>query len=341
VTALKKYQKLETTGLWRAGPEEKLREVVVSFGAATLVFRDPRSGVALGHWSLAAVVRSNPGVDPALFIPDTDAPSEELEVSDPLLVEAITEVQRALKARRPHPWRMRLAVVALSTALIGAAVWWGVPQALYGHTAKALPFASRVELGRAGLRAMVPFTGQPCAGVEGATVLRKLAQRLNAAGSMQLVVMRDGVHGTVRLPGRLILIDRRLIEREDAPEILAGHVLHALLRDAPDPTERMLREAGLIATVRLLTTGEIPEDRLTDYARETLREPSPEVSDDRLIDLFGLTAIAATPYALSVDPAGRKTRLLIEADPMAAASAKGPAVLTQADWVILQSICES
>ena len=61
MTALKKYQKLESPGLWRDAPEAQRREVVVAFGEASLVLSDPRTGSALSHWSLAAVHRLNPG----------------------------------------------------------------------------------------------------------------------------------------------------------------------------------------------------------------------------------------------------------------------------------------
>ncbi|MEM1073925.1 MAG: hypothetical protein AAGI36_05695, partial [Pseudomonadota bacterium] len=76
MTALKKYARLEASGLWRAAPDEQRREVVVSIGEATLVISDMRDS-AITHWSLAAVERSNPGKRPALFHPDGD-PGETL-----------------------------------------------------------------------------------------------------------------------------------------------------------------------------------------------------------------------------------------------------------------------
>ena len=56
MTALSKYARLEATGLWRAGPDEQRREVIVSIGDATLVISNLKDQ-ALAHWSLAAVDR--------------------------------------------------------------------------------------------------------------------------------------------------------------------------------------------------------------------------------------------------------------------------------------------
>lgn len=65
MTALNQYERLEAFGVWRETPKAQLRDVVVSFGDATLILTDPRSNVPLTHWSLPAVTRLNPGAMPA------------------------------------------------------------------------------------------------------------------------------------------------------------------------------------------------------------------------------------------------------------------------------------
>ena len=57
MTALAQYQRLESSGVWRPSPEDRVRDVVVAFGDATLILRDPRSEEPLSHWSLPAVTR--------------------------------------------------------------------------------------------------------------------------------------------------------------------------------------------------------------------------------------------------------------------------------------------
>ena len=95
MTALEKYSKLEGIGLWVGSAEDQRREVVVSFGDATLVISDSRSQQVLSHWSLPAVTRLNPGKRPALFSPDGD-PEEVLELDDAWLIDALKELHAAL-----------------------------------------------------------------------------------------------------------------------------------------------------------------------------------------------------------------------------------------------------
>ena len=80
MTALKQYDRLEATGLWRPAPQDQRREVVLTFGDATLVISD-NAMRPLAHWSLAAINRSNPGERPAIFLPGPDA-AETLEIDD-------------------------------------------------------------------------------------------------------------------------------------------------------------------------------------------------------------------------------------------------------------------
>jgi hypothetical protein len=102
MTALTKYQRLECPGLWRASPEDQRREVEVRFGEATLILIDPKSGSALSHWSLPAVERLNPGEDPPLFTPGTDA-LESLELTDPDMIDALQTVRRRSRRQPPAP----------------------------------------------------------------------------------------------------------------------------------------------------------------------------------------------------------------------------------------------
>ncbi len=99
MTALNQYQRLEAAGIWRETPQAQARDVIVSFGDATLVLTDPRSEVPLAHWSLPAVMRLNPGKNPARYAPGGVDADEELEIEDDLMIAAIAKLHRVIEAR--------------------------------------------------------------------------------------------------------------------------------------------------------------------------------------------------------------------------------------------------
>lgn len=338
MTALTEYQRLESTGLWRAAPDGQRREVVVVFGDATLVISDSRSMAALAHWSLPAVVRLNPGKRPALYAPGPEA-GEELEIEDETMIAAIGKLRRLIEARRPHPGRLRQWLLGAGVALLfGIVVFW-LPGALIAHTAAILPDARRDDIGARVLADLTRLTGAPCTTPEGDAALARLAARVLGTGRGSLLVLPTGLDAPRALPGGRIAIPRVQAESGAPPEVLAGHILTARLRaERADPTRRLLDWAGLGAALGLLTTGDLPEDAVHGYAETFLTEPLDPVPSDPLIAAFGAAKVPSTPFAYALDPTGEATLDLIESDPFRSGPPAAP-VLEDGDWVALQGIC--
>ncbi|MEZ5779155.1 MAG: hypothetical protein R3E44_12420 [Paracoccaceae bacterium] len=339
MTALQEYQRLECTGLWRDRPDGQRRDVLISFGDATLVVSDAKNLRALTHWSLPAVVRLNPGKRPARYAPAVDA-GEELEIEDESMIAAISKVHRLIEARRPHPGRLRSVLLGTGAVLLlGLTLIW-LPAALIDHTATALPLTKRQEIGHAALADLSRVTGTPCSSPEGQAALARLRDRL-LGDEGELHVLSEGLTRSLTLPGGIILLSRSLIEGQETPDALAGEVLAA----AETPTAEkamsdLLRYVGLSATIRLLTSGDLPSGSLKDYGQTLLARPQGRPSDTALIARFAAAGIASTPYAYSLDPTGESTLALIEADPQKTGAAIEP-ILSDADWVALQSICQN
>lgn len=336
MTALKQYARLECMGVWRESATAQLRDVAVSFGDSTLVISD-KADTALAHWSLAAVRRLNPGQRPALFSPGVDA-NESLEIEDDTMIAAIEKVRALIARRRPQPGRLRAGLLAAGLALaLALAVFW-MPNALLRYTVSVLPPSLRADIGTELLTAIIRVSGQPCVTERGATALGRLSTRLLGPDGGEIVVVPGGVRAAQHLPGRLFLVNRALVEDYETPDVLAGHVLAETARlEAADPMARLLRAVGIGATIRLLTTGEIPAERLAAYAERLLTaEPDP-VADAALLARFARARVPSSPYAYALDISGESTLPLIEADPMSTGGAVP--VLDDADWVSLQGIC--
>ncbi|NCO87307.1 MAG: hypothetical protein GW886_11830 [Rhodobacterales bacterium] len=337
MTALKEYQRLESPGIWRPEAEGQRRDVAVSFGNATLVLMDG-AGRPVAHWSLPAIVRLNPGTRPALYAPDEDA-TETLEIEDDLMIGAIERVRRSLLRRQPRPGRLRNTGVALvSAALLGLAVFW-LPGALTRQTLMVVPPGKRSEIGATLLGHVQRVTGPTCRQAAGTAALGRLRDRLMPAGSGgQIVVVPGPLPHVLALPGRIVVLSGDLIAENDDPEVIAGHVIAALVQQSTtDPLGPLLDTAGLWTTLRLLATGDIPAEVLQAHAARLLADAPPDLPGDRLLAGFASAAVAATPYAYSVDITGETVLHLIEADPMA--GQQHSPVMTDQDWISLQGIC--
>lgn len=336
MTALKKYARLEATGLWRQTPEDQRREVVVSIGDATLVISNTND-TALTHWSLAAIERAGTSDDPATFHPDGD-PGEtlQLQADEMQMIEAIETLRRAVTKSRPRPGRLRWLGATLSAAAVAALLIFWLPGALVNHAMKVVPWVTRIQIGNELLERIERVAGPPCETADTVRPLAQLAARTGATGG--IAVLRGGVRTSLALPGGKVLLNRALVEDFEEPDVVAGYILAEEVRRANQSGMRdLLSTAGLRASITLLTTGDMPKRALDRYAETVVAAARPQVPEQDLLAAFAAAEVRSTPYAYAQDISGETTLALIEGDPMAGQT---PApIMKDADWLRLQAIC--
>lgn len=336
MTALTEYDRLESTGLWRDGPDVQRREVVVSLGEATLTLTGP-GHLAIAHWSLPAIIRLNPGQTPAIFAPGSGA-AETLEIEDPEMLGALDKVIGVLAKRKARPGRLRLAIIVGTLALVGGLSWTELPRTLLNYTLTVVPDPKRVEIGEALQAALIRITGSPCHAPEADRALARLETKLSPGRGGRYVVLPDGVGKARAIPGHVTLIDRALVEDYDDPAVLAGYLLsEGLTRETLDPLDPLLRHAGFWATFRLYTRGDLPPAAIEEYAETLLRSPLQRHAPQALLPRFEAAGVPSAPFAYDLDPTGETTLPLIEADPYPH-GATDP-VLADGAWVALQGVC--
>ena len=340
MTALKEYARLESTGLWRDAVDEQRREVGIIFGNASLIIVDT-AGRPLTHWSMPAMRRTNPGQLPAIYTPD-GAGAETLELADDLMIGAIDKVLRSVARSTPRPRRLRNAVIAFVLSMIlGFGIFW-LPGALIRQTLLVMPAVTRTEIGATLLGHIQRLTSPTCRDPLGTQALVQLNTRLFGAGRGQIVVIPNGPDGglthVIDLPGGIIVLGQGQIETASEPAVLAGAILAATaLRSVNDPLEPVLQQAGLMTTLRLLTTGDIPTVNLQDHAVWLLQNTPARPDVTVLAPVFAATQVSLSPWAYSIDTTGETVSDLIAADPLAGQIP--PEILTDGDWISLQGIC--
>jgi len=337
MTALREYQRLEATALWRATSEDQRREVIVSIGDATLVITDLQDR-PLTHWSLAAIHRQNAGNYPATYHPDGD-PGETLELAEDetAMITAIERLRRAVDRTRPHPKRLRgLGVLALLAPLVSALALLWLPGAVLRHTVSVVPDIKRAEIGEALLTRIERVSGRSCSNPDADAALTRLAGR---TGVDQLVVIPGGMQTSLHLPGGIIVVNVSVFEDTDDPAAAAGYIVAEKARATQrDALRDLLSHAGTAAPFRLLTTGEVSDSALDAYTETVLSAAPVPLPDAILLSAFAEASIPSTPYAFSVDPTGKTVLGLVEADPVAAQTPNR--ILRDRDWLLVQAICD-
>ncbi len=337
MTALQEYDRLESGGLWRENAQAQRREVVVSFGHATLVISDSTDR-PLAHWSLPAVRRENQGQRPAIYAPDEDA-DETLEIADEAMIEAIERVRAALAKAQPKPGRLRgFATLGLITATLALAVIW-LPGALQRQTLSVVPQVKRAEIGANVLGHLQRLNGARCSNQQGQTALQRLHRRVlgpQAAG--QIIVLPKLDQLVAALPGGLIVLDRSVIENASEPAVTAGFIAAAqVARSGRDPLADVLETIGLKQTMTLLTTGDIPLQSLASTARAVADAKRKLPDTDALIAGLATARLPTAPFAQFAYPMTDDQQKLIDGDQYA--ERDEPDILSDGNWIRLQGIC--
>ena len=324
------HPRREARGLWRPDPEAQPRPVDVALGEASLMIRGP-DGFALAHWSLPALERMPAPEGAVRYAPGPGA-AESVEIADPAMVEALGRILGVPEAARPRRPPGRLALALLLAAGIGAALAAG-PGLLRGHALRVVPPEVRAGVGEAVLARLAARTGGACEGEEGLAALDRLARRLAPAlgEDARIVALRDGPAGAATLPGTIVALSAEGL-RADGPEVAAGHLLAAA---EDDPLERLLREAGLRGTLRLLTAATVPEGAIEAHASRLAAAPARAAPTAEhqpgLIARFEAAGVSSAPYGRAVGAPA-----LVAQDPHPEAAPALPA----ADRAALRNICE-
>ena len=331
MTALEKFDRLESLGLWKESETSQKKEVIVSFGKASLVLSDNHD-TPLTHWSLGAVEIRETGDERVLYAPDKTG-FETLEITDPTMNRAISKVRKAIRKPKSHRGRIRLLSTLLITAcLCLLAIFW-FPKALTDYTAQIVSNAKAREIGARLMPHINQYAGQPCQASGTGFVIRKLEDRLTDTSHNTLFIADMRTQYSTHLPGGIILANRNLVEGFSGPEVLAGFVLmERALQEQRPAIHALFSQAGPIATLSFLITGDISDEVLGTFAKTLMTRSMTLPDTTALLKIFKAVDISSTPFAGVLN-----NQVLAAGDPV-----KGPfkPILTDPEWLALQSICE-
>ncbi len=335
-TALERYVRLESLGLWKAHPGAQKREVVVSFGRISLVLSDNNDNV-LTHWHLLAINRLNPNRHPALYSPGSRE-SEMVEVSDRDMIEAIEYIRASVPRPGARRGRLFIVVFAAFAACAAAAGLFWLPGAIEERTLRVTPSARIQAVGDSLFREMTRVAGPECRSAVALPVLARLAERLAPEERISIHIMDLDGRKSAFLLGGHVLLDRSLLEWADGLDIAAGHVLVEVAASRErDLFRELIDDVGTWNTVAFLVGRNFPPASLERHARSVLVQPHQVRDPDFLRTLVaeaGLT-VEPLPQAIRLGNSRYGTG-------RAAEDGKMPApVIDAVDWAALRATCGS
>ena len=333
MTALDKYIRLEATGQWIEADGHS-REVVVSFGNATLVLSDFQDQ-PLSHWSLSALNIAEQKADKVIYAPDPDS-RERLIIDDAQMVEAIAAVSSDAQNFESTPQVSRnwlRPVTALLVLLIAGLVVWYGPDALRHKAISLIPQERAVLLGGDVFDAMDQQRCLP----RGRQGLRELTRVLGFKGRDAVRVVKGDARLSA-LPGAQVMVSDGFLRKAGSGEELAGWL--ALARETGRNTSAMqtfIAQQSVGQVLNFLMNGEFSQgdiDWMAAYAQKTDMRPS-RANLTAALDLLSKSGVPDGPFLTAVAKAYPDLRPV----PAPSSVTNVAPLIDDQSWVGLQEIC--
>lgn len=337
MTALTQYQRLEATGIWRKSAEAQRLDVIISIGESSLVITDINEK-PLAHWSLAAlaVIQSKDGNK--LYHPDGD-PGETLELgsNENEMAKAIEKLMKAVDRRRPKPGRLRIfSLASILIVILGLSIFW-LPAALRDYTQKIIPEVREQEMGKAVFNEFISFVGAPCSRELGIIALDKFSSNLGLVEYSFYIVPSETIEA-IHLPGKIIVISKALVEDFDDPDVVAGHILAQIQREAKsNALDELMKQMNNIEIIQFLLGKSPDASTLRGFSKDWIIKKQVDIDLEILMNEFNKRAISALPYSYAIDVTGQNTQIMINSEKISQKVRKPS--LDDSAWLALQTIC--
>jgi predicted Zn-dependent protease len=308
------------------------------------------------------VLRGDFSDESVLRLTPRQSPGVQLVFEDAAAIRAVVASLPSLRRKIPQPRNTRfwLGLTAGAAAVVGALVF--TVDRLPAWAAPLVPAKWEAWLGESVVAAMAN-DDDFCQAPQGSAALEELAQRLSKAADLEqpvsVRVINAKMVNAFAVPGGRIGIFRGLIDEAESADEVAGVLAHEMGHVVHHhPTEGVLRQLGISATLQLLVGGSgvgiedaagLGNTLITlSYSRQAEAE-----ADATALDILGKAGLdgsglnrffarlerenkvgGAVPSLLLTHPPTAE-RLAATAD-----APKGEPALTDAQWQALRKVCD-
>ncbi len=284
MTAIDKFIRLEAVGWWFEAGRQEAREVIVSFGDATLQITSLKD-VPLTHWSLRATKRIGTRGEAVIYSADPEQ-HEVLEIEDTDMIRAISAVTSALTpppAKRKTRWLWRGAGLALLLGALSQS-----PPLIYGLAGLTTSPARLAEVS-VSLREKA---GLACKGWLGQRTLEDMAKALFPTEVPPEMVVIDGLDTLVQaLPNGDILISKQALEAYSAHDLMTQVMAAWAHAQNGGAKSALIKSLGPVGALRYVISGRFPSGL-------TAAMPAHLTAEDYILARDQLLSLGVSPDSL-------------------------------------------
>ena len=289
MTAIKKYTRLEASGLWKESSKSQQVEVLITFGKTSIILSDYKDN-PLTHWSLAAIKLISRNKIESIFSTDPEN-GETLKISDVNMVEAFLLF---INEEDDKPKSFKLIYYVITASLISLLTLFllFLPSKVRILTGSIISQAHEAQLVEPFINEHIAKHGSICSSPQTNKILNSIltsVQKENPILSVKIV--RAQKMNILHLPGGSILVSNNFLKsasnERSLKEVLEKEFLNALERK---PLETLINEQNLFLLIKFILgfERELPINKVNSFLVATTAFPVNKTSQ---LDDFSWVAL--------------------------------------------------
>ncbi len=232
MTALKKYARLESSGLWKESQKASFIEVLITFGKTSLILSDYKDN-PLTHWSLTAIKLASRNQDEAIFSTGFED-GESLLIRDKHMIDALLLfIYKEDKKYKYNTIFSYLVFFGLFTFLAALILYF--PSRTQELAVSIISKQHERQLIEPYLKTHIKTAGGICGSAETDRIMRNILNLVEGEQNfLSVSIIRDQKMNALHLPSGLILISDEFIKSDTSQ----GKLISLLNSELPEAIKR-------------------------------------------------------------------------------------------------------
>ena len=288
MTAVKKYTRLESSGLWKESEKSEFIEVLITFGKTSVILSDYKDN-PLTHWSLPALRLISRDNNEAIF--STSFENEErLRISDINMIESLLLFINKEDKKIKHG-KTKFYLSSFTLMLFVALIILYFPSKIKNLAITVISQQHEKQLIRPFLEKHIETFGGVCSSIETSKIMDNILNSVeNENDFLSVFIVEDQTTNILHLPSGIILISSDFLK--GAPDekrltaMLKNEMQIAIKRD---PLKTLINQQSAYRLTRFILglESELPVHAINEF----LRPPPKEASLENYLDDFSWVAL--------------------------------------------------
>ena len=275
MTALKKYARLESSGLWKESQNASYIEVLITFGKTSLILSDFKDN-PLTHWSLTAIKLESRNQDEAIFSAGFED-GESLLIKDKHMIDSL--LLFIYKEDRKHKSNSILSYFFFFCFLTFlAALILYFPSKTQELAVSIISKQHERQIIDPYLKTHIKTAGGICRSAETDKIMRDILILIEGEQNfLSVSILRDQKMDVLHLPSGIILLSNEFI-KSDASERKLISLLNSELPEAIErqPLKTLINQQTTFKLISFILGFEtqLSITNINDFSRHTFKNPS-------------------------------------------------------------------